>query len=88
MATVTRSALLDVPIGTGATGTRVESDSMGSIEVPAEHIASAIAHKADEEGTTLRAAALALGVSAADYDRIVDPAKMVGRPRRDLGLET
>ena len=26
-----------VPIGTGATGTRVESDSMGSIEVPAEH---------------------------------------------------
>jgi fumarate hydratase class II len=26
-----------VPIGTGATGTRVESDSMGEIEVPAEH---------------------------------------------------
>src|SRR6476620_252083 len=26
-----------VPIGTGATGTRVESDSMGSVEVPAEH---------------------------------------------------
>jgi fumarate hydratase, class II len=26
-----------VPIGTGATGTRVERDSMGSIEVPAEH---------------------------------------------------
>src|ERR1700754_1966116 len=26
-----------VPIGTGATGTRVESDSMGAIEVPAEH---------------------------------------------------
>ena len=26
-----------VRIGTGATGTRVESDSMGSIEVPAEH---------------------------------------------------
>ena len=26
-----------VPIGTGATGTRVESDSMGEIDVPAEH---------------------------------------------------
>ncbi|MBV9650923.1 MAG: hypothetical protein JO296_12385 [Pseudonocardiales bacterium] len=26
-----------VPIGTGATGTRVETDSLGSIEVPAEH---------------------------------------------------
>jgi len=26
-----------VPIGTGATGTRVETDSLGSVEVPAEH---------------------------------------------------
>jgi fumarate hydratase class II len=48
--------------------------------------ASAIAHKADDEGTTLREAALALGVPAADFDRIVDPAGMVGDPRRDLGL--
>jgi fumarate hydratase class II len=48
--------------------------------------ASAIAHKADDEGTTLREAALALGVSADDYDRFVDPATMVGDPRRDLGL--
>jgi len=29
--------ILDLPIGTGATGTRSESDSMGAIEVPAEH---------------------------------------------------
>jgi fumarate hydratase class II len=48
--------------------------------------ASAIARKADAEGSTLREAALALGVSAADFDRIVDPEKMVGNPRRDLGL--
>ena len=27
----------DVPIGTGALGTRLESDSLGTIEVPAEH---------------------------------------------------
>ncbi|MFZ0510492.1 MAG: class II fumarate hydratase [Candidatus Nitrosopolaris sp.] len=27
----------DLPIGTGALGTRLESDSMGTIEVPAEH---------------------------------------------------
>ena len=33
--TTTRQ-LRDVPIGTGATGTHAESDSMGSIEVPAE----------------------------------------------------
>ncbi len=48
--------------------------------------ASAIAHKANDEGTSLRDAALALGVSADDFDRIVDPAAMVGNPRRDLGL--
>ena len=50
--------------------------------------ASAIAHKADNEGTTLREAALALGVSADEFDRIIDPRKMVGDPRRDLGLVT
>jgi fumarate hydratase class II len=49
--------------------------------------ASAIAHKADDEGTDLREAALASGVSAAEFDRIVVPAAMIGNPRRDLGLE-
>ncbi|WP_026924055.1 class II fumarate hydratase [Glycomyces arizonensis] len=49
--------------------------------------AAEIAHKADEEGTTLREAAIALGVDEADFDRIVDPATMVGNPRRDLGLD-
>ena len=27
----------DLPIGTGATGERIESDSMGKIAVPADH---------------------------------------------------
>ena len=49
--------------------------------------ASRIAHKADDEGGTLREAAIALGVSAADFDRIVDPNTMVGNPRRDLRLK-
>lgn len=41
--------------------------------------ASEVAHKAHEEGTTLREAALALGyVSPAEFDEIVDPAKMIG----------
>ena len=41
--------------------------------------ASAIAHKANDEGTTLREAALATGyLDAADFDRIVNPAAMVG----------
>jgi fumarate hydratase class II len=48
--------------------------------------AAAIAHKADDEGSSLREAALALGVQAADFDRLVDPMSMVGDPRRDLGL--
>jgi fumarate hydratase class II len=43
--------------------------------------ASAIAHKANDEGTTLREAALATGyIDAADFDRIVNPATMVGTP--------
>ena len=43
--------------------------------------AAAIAHKANDEGTTLRQAALATGyVSAEEFDRIVDPAAMVGTP--------
>jgi fumarate hydratase class II len=42
--------------------------------------ASAIAHKANDDGTTLREAALATGyVSAEQFDRLVEPAAMVGR---------
>ncbi len=37
MSTATTTIIREVPIGTGATGTRVESDSMGQVEVPAEH---------------------------------------------------
>ena len=48
--------------------------------------ASAIAHKANDDGSTLREAALALGVDAGEFDRIVDPAAMVGDPRRDLAV--
>ncbi|MCF8589036.1 class II fumarate hydratase [Gordonia liuliyuniae] len=41
--------------------------------------ASAIAHKANDEGTTLREAALATGyLDAATFDDVVDPRKMVG----------
>src|SRR6204780_3405111 len=35
--------------------------------------ASAIAHKANDEGTTLREAALPLGVASADFHRIAAP---------------
>ena len=42
--------------------------------------ASTIAHKANDQGTTLREAALASGfISAADFDRIVNPSAMVGQ---------
>ncbi|MGW3864479.1 class II fumarate hydratase [Streptomyces sp. NPDC005047] len=41
--------------------------------------ASTIAHRANDEGSTLREAALATGyVSAEEFDRIVDPMTMVG----------
>ncbi len=73
--------------------TRVESyvgESLMLVTALSPHIgydkASAIAHKADDEGTTLKVAALAMGVSEKDFDRIIDPATMVGDPRRDLGV--
>ena len=37
MAATTDNQLASVPIGTGAIGTRVETDSLGAVEVPAEH---------------------------------------------------
>jgi fumarate hydratase class II len=49
--------------------------------------ASVIAHKAQNEGTTLRDAAIKSGyISAEEFDKIVVPANMVGNPRKDLGL--
>jgi fumarate hydratase class II len=42
--------------------------------------ASAIAHQANDHGTTLREAALASGyISGKDFDRIVNPSAMVGQ---------
>jgi fumarate hydratase class II len=35
----------------------------------------------------LREAALALGIAAADFDRVVDPKTMVGVPERDLASQ-
>lgn len=41
--------------------------------------AASIAHEADRTGLTLRDAALSLGyISAEEFDRVVDPASMVG----------
>lgn len=49
--------------------------------------AAAIAHRAQDEGTTLRDAAIKSGeISAEEFDRIVVPAQMVGNPHHDLGL--
>ena len=48
--------------------------------------ASAIAHKANDEGTSLRDAALKSDVSAQEFDQTVVPAHMVGNPHQDLGL--
>lgn len=50
--------------------------------------AAAIAHGAMVENTTLREAALKSGyVTADEFDRIVVPRKLVGNPRRDLGMD-
>jgi fumarate hydratase class II len=49
--------------------------------------AAEIAHRAMQHNLTLREAAVEGGfISGEDFDRIVDPAKMVGDPRKDLGM--
>ena len=50
--------------------------------------AAAIAHRALHQNLTLREAALASGsISAEEYDRLIDPRKLVGNPHRDVGLD-
>lgn len=49
--------------------------------------ASRIAHYALDNNLSLKEAALKLGyVNSEEFDRIVDPKKMVGNPRGDLGM--
>jgi fumarate hydratase class II len=49
--------------------------------------AAAIAHHAAEKGIGLREAALQTGLlSAEEFDRIADPAKLIGNPHRDLAI--
>jgi fumarate hydratase class II len=49
--------------------------------------ASQIAHQAFEKNITLREAAIASGyITPKEFDKIIDPRKMVGDPYKDLGL--
>jgi fumarate hydratase class II len=51
--------------------------------------ASRIAHHALNNNLSLKEAALELGyINSEEFDRIVDPKKMVGNPRKDLGMPT
>ena len=50
--------------------------------------AAAVAHKADDDGTTLREAALALGVPGADFDRSWIRRRWSATPRVALGYRT
>jgi fumarate hydratase class II len=49
--------------------------------------ASKIAHYALDNNLSLKDAALKLGyVTADEFDKIIRPSKMVGNPRKDLGM--
>jgi fumarate hydratase class II len=51
--------------------------------------ASKIAHYALDNNLSLKEAALKLGyVNSEKFDQIVQPKKMVGDPRKDLGLSS
>src|SRR5579863_675327 len=48
--------------------------------------AAKIAHRAIKENLTIREAAIKDGaISAEEFDRVIDPAKLIGDPRRDVG---
>ena len=48
--------------------------------------AAKIAHRAMHEDIAIREAALKEGaISGEEFDRLIDPAKLVGNPRRDVG---
>ena len=48
--------------------------------------AAKIAHRAVSANVTIREAAMKEGaITGEEFDRIVDPGKMVGDPRRDVG---
>jgi fumarate hydratase class II len=65
--------------------TQEEAMVMVCIQALGDDKASAIAHKALDDNTTLREAALSSGyISAEEFDRIVVPAHMVGDPHKDL----
>jgi fumarate hydratase class II len=50
--------------------------------------AAKIARDAHQQNISLREAALRSGaITPEEYDRAIDPTKMVGNPRRDLGIE-
>jgi fumarate hydratase class II len=84
LADATRSFDTHCVQGIGVNRARIAQllgDSLMLVTALAPHIgydrAAKIAQKAHAEGRSLREAALASGVGAEDFDRWVDPAKMV-----------
>jgi fumarate hydratase, class II len=55
--------------------------------LPSPSSCSSIAHKVQDEGTTLREAALVSGVSAEQFDRVVVPEDMVGDAEKDFAAK-
>lgn len=62
--------LLDLPIGVDASGQRLETDSMGGIDVPANRYWGA--------QTQRSLIHFSIGDDTAHFDEIVDPKRMVG----------
>jgi fumarate hydratase class II len=67
-----------LPIQAGALALHKQAGLQSSSSEIGYGKASAIAHKANDEDLSLKAAALASGyIDEKDFDRVVDPAKMV-----------
>ena len=79
---MTAPKVLDVPIGLHGIGMRRESDSLGDVDVPADH--------AIDHDLTLKQAALDNGVSEELFDRVVNPLALTApaRPTFNGGSRT
>jgi len=73
---MTAPKVLDVPIGLHGIGMRRESDSLGDVDVPADH--------AIDHDLTLKQAALDNGVSEELFDRVVNPLALTRAGSADI----
>jgi hypothetical protein len=76
--------ILDLPIGLSATGMRKEFDSLGEVEVPADHYAGAPGDAIAESEHVTAGLFRPILIDNYLYDRVVDPLALTRGGTADL----